>query len=235
MQDASFTVSKITQQEKQRHPLPPFITSRLQQEAYRKLSFSAKKTMRIAQGLYEGVELGDLGTVGLITYMRTDSPRISSEAIHDVRDWIKNRFDGSYLPAKPNVYKSRKSAQEAHEAIRPTSMELEPEKIQSYLDKDHRALYKLIWDRFVASQMASAVFLQTTMEIQAGEGLFSAAGTVPLFMGFMALYVEGEDNQENGDTESKLPALTEGEILELLGLTPGNILPCLPIGSQKPP
>jgi DNA topoisomerase-1 len=220
VQGASFTVSKITQQEKNRHPLPPFITSRLQQEAYRKLSFPAKKTMRIAQDLYEGMELGDLGTVGLITYMRTDSPRISSEAIHNVRDWIKNRFGDSYLPAKPNIYKSRKGAQDAHEAIRPTSMELEPEKIQSHLDKDHRALYKLIWDRFVASQMASALFLQTTIEIEAGEGIFNAAGSVPLFMGFMALYVEGEDNHENGDGESKLPALKEGEILELLGLTP---------------
>jgi DNA topoisomerase-1 len=220
VQGASFTVSKITQQEKRRHPLPPFITSRLQQDAFRKLSFSAKKTMRIAQDLYEGMELGDLGTVGLITYMRTDSPRIASEAIHHVRDWIKDRFGGAYLPAKPNVYKGRKSAQDAHEAIRPTTMELEPEKIQSYLDKDHRALYKLIWDRFVASQMSSAVFLQTTVEIQAGEGLFSAVGTVPVFAGFMALYVEGEDNPENGDTESKLPVLTEGEILALLGLIP---------------
>jgi DNA topoisomerase-1 len=220
VQGASFTVSKITQQEKNRHPLPPFITSRLQQEAYRKLSFPAKKTMRIAQDLYEGMELGELGTVGLITYMRTDSPRISSEAIYNVRGWIKNRFGDSYLPAKPNIYKSRKGAQDAHEAIRPTSMELEPEKIQSYLDKDHRALYKLIWDRFVASQMASAVFLQTTIEIQAGEGIFNATGSVPLFMGFMALYVEGEDNHENGDGEGRLPALREGEILELLGLTP---------------
>jgi DNA topoisomerase-1 len=221
LESASYTVSKIAQQEKQRHPLPPFITSRLQQDASRKLSYSAQRTMRIAQKLYEGVELGQTGMVGLITYMRTDSPRVSSEAIQGVRDWIKDRFGESYLPSKPNVYKSRKGAQEAHEAIRPTSMDLEPEKIKDFLEKDQWALYKLIWDRFVASQMASAMFLQTTVEIQADEALFTAVGTVPVFQGFMALYVEGEDPQgENGEKEGVLPALSEGELLELLGLTP---------------
>ncbi len=229
-----YAVSRIVQQEKQRHPLPPFITSRLQQEAYRKLSFSAQKTMRIAQGLYEGVELGSIGTVGVITYMRTDSTRVASEAVHQVRSWIKGRFGEPYLPAKPNVYKSRKGAQEAHEAIRPTSTDLEPDKIKEHLDKDQWALYKLIWDRFVASQMASAVFQQTTIEIKAGDAIFTAVGTVPTFQGFMALYVEGEDNSvpaarqglsadkqdENGDQAKKLPALSEGEVLELLGLTP---------------
>ncbi len=215
-----YTVSKVTQQEKQRHPLPPFITSRLQQDAYRKLSFPAQKTMWIAQRLYEGIDLGEMGTVGLITYMRTDSPRVSSEAVHQVRDWIKDRFGEPYLPSKPNVYKSRKGAQEAHEAIRPTSMDLNPENVKSYLDKDQRALYKLIWDRFVASQMASAVFLQTTAEIKADDAIFTAVGTVPIFQGFMALYVEGEDNHENGDQEKRLPALSEGEVLELLGLIP---------------
>ena len=215
-----YTVSKIVQQEKQRHPFPPFITSRLQQEAYRKLSFPAHKTMRIAQRLYEGVDLDQIGTVGLITYMRTDSPRVSSEAVHQVRTWIKDRFGEPYLPAKPNVYKSRKGAQEAHEAIRPTSMDLEPDKVKGHLDKDHWALYKLIWERFVASQMASAVFLQTTVEIKADDAIFTAVGTVPIFQGFMTLYVEGVDNHENGDQEKKLPALYEGEILELLGLSP---------------
>jgi len=215
-----YSVAKVTQQEKQRHPFAPFITSRLQQEAFRKLSFSAKKTMRFAQSLYEGVELGEIGQVGLITYMRTDSPRVSTEAIHQVRDWIKARYGESYLPSKPNVYKSRKGAQEAHEAIRPTSMDLDPDKVQAYLDKDQWALYKLIWDRFVASQMTSAVFLQTTAEIQAGEGLFTASGSVPLFQGFMTIYVEGVDNLENGEEDGKLPALSEGEVLDLLGLTP---------------
>ncbi len=216
-----YTVSRIVQQEKQRHPLPPFITSRLQQDANRKLFFPAQKTMRVAQKLYEGIDLGESGMVGLITYMRTDSPRVASEAVHGVREWIKNRFGESFLPAKPNVYKSRKGAQEAHEAIRPTSMDYDPDRIRGYLEKDQWALYKLIWDRFVASQMASATFLQTTVEIRADEALFTAVGTVPTFQGFMALYVEGEDSKgENGEEEGILPALSEGEILELLGLLP---------------
>jgi len=220
LETVPYSVSKITQQEKQRHPLPPFITSRLQQEAYRKLSFPAQKTMRIAQKLYEGVDLGEMGMVGLITYMRTDSVRVSTEAIQQVRGWIKDRFGDSYLPPKPNVYKSRRGAQDAHEAIRPTSIDLEPDQVKAYLDKDQGALYKLIWDRFVASQMPSAIFLQTTVEIKADDAIFSAVGTVPVFQGFMALYVEGEDNQENGNGEKKLPSLSEGEVLELLGLTP---------------
>jgi DNA topoisomerase-1 len=218
LESAPYSVSKVVQQEKQRHPLPPFITSRLQQDAYRKLSFPAKKTMWIAQKLYEGVDLGPLGTVGLITYMRTDSVRVSTEAIQQVRGWIKDRFGDSYLPPKPNVYKSRKGAQEAHEAIRPTSIDLEPDQVKASLDKDQWALYKLIWDRFVASQMPSADFLQTTVEIKANDGVFTAVGTVPVFQGFMALYVEGQDDQENGNGEKKLPSLTEGQVLELLGL-----------------
>ena len=220
LETVPYSVSKISQQEKQRHPFPPFITSRLQQDAYRKLSFSAQRTMRIAQKLYEGVDLGEMGMVGLITYMRTDSVRVSNEAIQQVRGWIKDRFGDPYLPHKPNVYKSRRGAQEAHEAIRPTSMDLEPDKVKAYLDKDQWGLYRLIWDRFVASQMPSATFLQTTAEIKADDAIFTAVGTVPVFQGFMALYVEGEDNQENGNGEKKLPPLSEGEVLELLGLTP---------------
>jgi DNA topoisomerase-1 len=220
LESVPYSVSKIVQQEKQRHPLPPFITSRLQQDAYRKLSFPAKKTMWIAQKLYEGVDLGPLGTVGLITYMRTDSVRVSTEAIQQVRGWIKGRFGDSYLPPKPNAYKSRRGAQEAHEAIRPTSIDLEPDKVKGSLEKDQWALYKLIWDRFVASQMPSANFLQTTVEIKADDGVFTAVGTVPVFQGFMALYVEGQDDQESGNGEKNLPSLTEGQVLELLGLTP---------------
>ncbi len=226
---ASYVVLKITRQEKRRHPLPPFITSRLQQDAFRKLSFSAKKTMRIAQRLYEGIDLGELGTVGLITYMRTDSPRVSSEAIQQVRSFIESRFGRDYVPAKPNSYRSRKGAQEAHEAIRPTSIDLEPEKLKGLLEKEDWALYKLIWDRFVASQMPPALFQQTNVEIKAGEGLFTAVGTIPIFQGFMMLYVEGEDNRLPGDKEEKeekedqertLPALSEGEALDLLSLIP---------------
>jgi len=220
LETVPYSVSRIAQQEKQRHPFPPFITSRLQQEAYRKLSFSAQKTMRIAQKLYEGLDLGEMGTIGLINYMRTDSVRVSTEALQQVRGWIKGRFGDAFLPLKPNVYKSRRGAQEAHEAIRPTSIDLEPEKVKAYLDKDQWALYKLIWDRFVASQMPSATFLQTTVEIKASDAIFTAVGTVPVFQGFTALYMEGEDNQENGNGEKKLPSLSEGEILELLGLMP---------------
>ena len=220
LESVPYSVLKIVQQEKQRHPFPPFITSRLQQEAYRKHSFPAKKTMWIAQKLYEGIDLGQLGMVGLITYMRTDSVRVSTEAIQQVRGWIKDRFGDSYLPPKPNVYKSRRGAQDAHEAIRPTSIDLEPDKVKAYLDKDQWALYKLIWDRFVASQMPSANFLQTTVEIKADDAMFTAVGTVPVFQGFMALYVEGEDNQENGNGEKKLPSLSQGEVLELLALKP---------------
>ena len=220
LETVPYSVSKIVQQEKQRHPLSPFITSRLQQEAYRKLSFSAQKTMRVAQKLYEGVDLAQLGIIGLITYMRTDSVRVSAEAIQQVRGWIKDRFGEASLPHKPNVYKSRRGAQEAHEAIRPTQIDLEPDRVKTYLDKDQWALYKLVWDRFVSSQMASAIFLQTTVEIKADDALFTVVGTVPVFEGFMALYVEGEDNHENGDQEKGMPALSEGESLDLLGLTP---------------
>jgi len=220
LEKVPYKVLNITQQEKKRHPYPPFITSRLQQEAYRKLSFPAQKTMWIAQKLYEGVDLGEIGTVGLITYMRTDSVRVSQEAIHQVRKWIKNRFGEEYLPQKPNIYKSKKGAQEAHEAIRPTSLDLDPEKVKPYLEKDHWELYKLIWDRFIASQMASAVFLQTTVEVKADDAIFNAVGTIPKFNGFMALYIESEDNTEDGEKESLIPPLSEGEILELLKLTP---------------
>lgn len=220
LEAVAYSVLKITQQEKRRHPLPPFITSRLQQEAFRKLSFPAQKTMRIAQKLYEGVDLGEMGTIGLITYMRTDSVRTSTEAIQQVRGWIKSRFGEAFVPLKPNVYKSRRGAQEAHEAIRPTSIEFEPDRVKAFLDKDQIALYQLIWDRFVASQMPPAVFLQTTAEIKADDAIFMATGSVPVFSGFMALYKEGEDNHENGDQENALPSLSEGETLELLGLTP---------------
>ncbi len=224
LETVPFVVSKIVEQEKKRHPLPPFITSRLQQEASRKLSFSPYKTMRVAQRLYEGVDLGEAGAVGLITYMRTDSPRISSEALHQVRGWIGQRYGESYLPAKPNVYKSRRGAQDAHEAIRPTSMDLEPEKIKPYLSADEYALYKLIWDRFVASQMAPAVFLQTSVEIKAAEATFTATGSVPVFQGFMAVYIESEDNGSSDEAsegaERRLPPLAEGEALDLLGLVP---------------
>src|SRR6185369_1625633 len=144
-----WTVTKIERKERRRHPTPPFITSRLQQEASRKLGYQPARTMRIAQRLYEGIELGDEGAVGLITYMRTDSTRISSEAITAVRQYIDGRFGKDYLPESPNFYKSKKDAQDAHEAIRPTAMEWDPESLARFLDRDELALYTLIWNRFV--------------------------------------------------------------------------------------
>lgn len=216
---ASYQVAGVVQKERQRKPLPPFITSTLQQEASRKLRFAAQRTMRLAQALYEGKELGPEGPVGLITYMRTDSTRVADVAVKQVREFIKERFGAEYLPAKPQVYKSRKTAQEAHEAIRPTDVFRTPETVAPYLDKDELKLYELIWKRFVASQMEPALLLVTTVDIAAGSYLFRASGSVVKFPGFTVLYEETPDTVEEGE-EGKLPPLTQGEILELLRLEP---------------
>lgn len=219
LEGQAYRVTKVERKEKKRHPNPPFITSTLQQEAYRKLRFPAKKTMRLAQQLYEGIDLGEEGPVGLITYMRTDSTRLSAEAVTAVREAIKQTFGPEYLPARPNVYKSRKSAQEAHEAIRPADLSLAPEKVKGFLSKDHFLLYDLIWKRFTASQMSSAVMDQTIVDIETGSYGFRATGSIMKFRGFMALYVEGQD--ENGEVgEVTLPKLAAGEALKLLSLTP---------------
>ena len=217
LEGAEFIVRKVGEKEVLRHPPPPFITSKLQQDASRRLRFSPKKTMRLAQDLYEGIELGDQGPVGLITYMRTDSPRISGEALREVRDFILNRYGDAYLPAKPNLYKSKKGAQEAHEAIRPTSMDHEPEKVRPHLTQDQGALYGLIWDRFLASQMTPAVFLRKSADIEARDAVFNVTGSVQKFPGFMT--VSGtEKDQDEGDENGKafVPPLKKGEILELL-------------------
>jgi DNA topoisomerase-1 len=217
----SFAVKQIERKERRKNPPPPYITSQIQQEAWRKLRFTAKKTMSIAQRLYEGIEIGQEGPVGLITYMRTDSVRIAPEALTAVRQFIQEKFGADYLPEKPNFYKSRKTAQEAHEAIRPASLKYEPERVKSFLTKDQLALYDLIWNRFVACQMNPAVYDQTTVDVEAGKYIFRATGSVPLFPGFMALYIEAAEENGNGEEkEGKLPELTEGEILKLLGLTP---------------
>jgi len=217
----SFVVQEIDRKERRKHPPPPYITSQLQQEAWRKLRFTAKRTMALAQRLYEGVELGQEGPVGLITYMRTDSVRISPEALQEVRQFILEKFGSDYLPEKPNLYKSRKSAQEAHECIRPTSMKYEPAAVKSFLNKDQFALYELIWNRFLACQMTPAVFDQTAVEIQAGKYLFRATGSILLFPGFMNLYIESTDETAGReDQEGKLPEMTVGEVLRLIGLTP---------------
>ena len=216
-----FLVKQIERKERRKNPSPPYITSQLQQEAWRKLRFTAKKTMSIAQRLYEGIEIGPEGPVGLITYMRTDSVRIAPEALEAVRQFIQEKFGPSYLPEKPNFYKSRKTAQEAHEAIRPTSMKYDPAAVKSFLSKDQFALYELIWNRFVACQMNPAVYDQTAVDIEAGKYTLHATGSVLLFPGFMALYIEATEENGNGeDKEGKLPELTEGEILKLLDLLP---------------
>ena len=217
----TFTVRKVERKEVRRSPVPPFITSRLQQEASRKLRFSPSRTMKIAQRLYEGVELGDQGAIGLITYMRTDSPRVSNEALDNVRGYINSRYGKDYLPDRPNFYRSGKSAQEAHEAIRPTAVERDPETMAPYLDRDALALYTLIFNRFVSSQMPPAVYDRTTVDIAVDGAVFRATGQVMKFDGFMRVYLEGEDEAASGDDETAtLPALNEGDVLKLLSFVP---------------
>jgi DNA topoisomerase-1 len=216
-ENAPFIVRKIERKEVRRSPAPPFITSRLQQEASRKLYLSPSRTMKIAQKLYEGVELGDQGAVGLITYMRTDSPRVSDDALASVRNYIEGRYGKDYVPGKPNFYRSAKSAQEAHEAIRPTAVERDPESIARYLGKDELALYTLIFNRFVSSQMSQAIYDRTSVDIEAQSAIFRATGQVMRFDGFMRVYLEGQDEAEE-DEASSLPAMTEGEHLSLVSL-----------------
>src|SRR5437667_5315312 len=220
---ADWTVTKVERKERRRHPTPPFITSRLQQEASRKLGFQPSRTMRVAQRLYEGVELGPEGSVGLITYMRTDSTRIAGEALAAARDYIQGRYGAPYLPESPQVYRSKKDAQDAHEAIRPTAMDYEPERVASYLDKDELALYTLIWNRFVASQMESAVYDATAVDIEAGTCRFRATGQILKFDGFIRVYTEGRDDEQRDpeeEGEGQLPPLAEGDRLRLLELVP---------------
>lgn len=231
LQSSKFSVAKVTAKERRRNPVPPFITSKLQQEGSRKLGFTAKRTMMVAQRLYEGIDLGKEGPVGLITYMRTDSTRIADEAITEVRQFIKERYGDEMLPDKPRTFKSKKGAQDAHEAIRPTSAFRDPDSISAYLDRDELKLYRLIWNRFVASQMPPAVFDETIAEIEAGRYTLRARGSVLKFSGFLAVYEEGKDDdasKKDGEREAsgkaegrtQLPPLTEGEILKLLGLKP---------------
>jgi DNA topoisomerase-1 len=225
LEGARYVVADVTTREKKRNPVPPFITSKLQQEASRKLRFSAKKTMQIAQRLYEGVELGSEGAVGLITYMRTDSTRVAESALAEVRDFIVRQYGEKYLPEKAIHYRSKKDAQDAHEAIRPTSAERPPDQVAPYLEKDELALYRLIWQRFVASQMMPAVFDQTTIDISAGEKYtFRATGSVIKFDGFLAVYEEGKDEKDEDDEEraAKLPKVEKGEELKLNSLTPNQ-------------
>ncbi|HSO75902.1 MAG TPA: type I DNA topoisomerase, partial [Blastocatellia bacterium] len=218
-----FVVTSVTTKEKKRNPVPPFITSKLQQEASRKLRFAVKKTMQLAQKLYEGIEIGEEGAVGLITYMRTDSTRVSDAALGEVRDFIGTQFGSEYLPEKAIFYKSKKGAQDAHEAIRPTSVLRTPDSVAGFLGKDELALYKLIWQRFVASQMMPALFDQTTIDINAGSRfLFRATGSVLRFSGFLAVYEESKDEKDEEDEEQthKLPLVEQDE-----RLTQNSVIP----------
>lgn len=218
--EQSFTVAEVKEKERLRHPSPPFITSSLQQEAARKLGFRASKTMSVAQQLYEGVELGKEGTVGLITYMRTDSTRISPVAQEEARSYVTEKYGADYIPAEPRQYtKKNSNAQDAHEAIRPTSILRDPETMKPYLSRDQFRLYKLIWDRFAASQMASAILDTMTVDFTCGPATFRASGSKIKFAGFMKVYVEGNDD---GTVEeyTLLPPLQVKEQLKPLEIDP---------------
>ncbi len=225
---ATFVVRSVESKEKKKNPVPPFITSKLQQDASRKLGFTVRKTMTLAQRLYEGMDLGDLGTVGLITYMRTDSTRIAPEAMEEVRDYIVKAHGPEFLPEEPRYFKTAKMTQGAHEAIRPTSMELTPDVVKKYVQKDEFLLYSLIWNRFVASQMKPAVFDVTTADIGAGPCLFRATGSTMKFPGYLAVYQDiaekskkdAPDAQDEDDANRALPPLAEGDRLKLTKLDP---------------
>ncbi|MBI4846855.1 MAG: type I DNA topoisomerase [Candidatus Omnitrophica bacterium] len=208
-----YIVSSVNKREKNRNPYPPFITSTLQQDAFNKLRFTTRKTMLIAQQLYEGIEIGEEGPIGLITYMRTDSVKIADSALEQIRKYINSVFGKEHVPEKPNVYKSKKSAQEAHEAIRPTSIERTPEQMQAFLDPDQHKLYELIWKRTLASQMKAAKYLINSLDITAGDYEFSASGSILLFDGFLKVYKEEEPEKENS-----VPEAVKGEYLDLMKL-----------------
>jgi len=209
-----FLVQKVTKKERRVNPPPPYITSTLQQDAFKKLGFTAEKTMRIAQTLYEGVDAGPFGRVGLITYMRTDSVRIADEAIGMARQFIEEKFGRNYLPENPRIYKNKESAQDAHEAIRPTDVKISPSSIKDYISKDECKLYEIIWRRFLACQMNPALYESVTAELICGNWTFKASGSRLLFDGFKKVY----DDKEEGEEEGVLPPLQEGEILKPLDI-----------------
>ena len=223
LQDADFYVLKIKKGTKKRSAPPPFITSTLQQEAYRKLGFSAKKTMMIAQQLYEGIEIKGEGAVGLITYIRTDSIRVSQQAQNEALEYIKTKYGQQYAPDKPNQFRSRRSAQDAHEAIRPTSILREPETIKTSLKRDQYRLYRLIYERFLASQMTPAQYETVTIDIAGNEYIFRANGSRKIFPGHTVIYLEGTDNDSDekySEKDIQLPELSEGEKVDLKQLIP---------------
>ena len=224
LKGANYTVAKVQRKTLSRQPVAPFITSTLQQEAWRKLRFTAKHTMALAQELYEGLPIGEEEPVGLITYMRTDSTHVAPKAIAEVREYIAEKYGPNFLPPSPRTFKKVKGAQEAHEAIRPTSIRREPAMLQPYLTPDQFKLYELIWKRMVASQMAAASQDMTTVEIEAKKDsrryLFRTTSSVITFPGFLILYSEGKDEEEREGEEQPLPELAQGDELDLLGLFP---------------
>jgi DNA topoisomerase-1 len=226
LETADWVVRSVDKKERRRNAAPPFTTSKLQQDSSRKLRFSVKRTMMIAQRLYEGVELGEEGLVGLITYMRTDSTRVAPEAIQEVREYVGKEYGPTYLPETPNTFKEKKDSQGAHEAIRPTSAMRHPDQIKQYLKEDEFKVYKLIWQRFVASQINPAVFDQTTVDIDAKNGnevfWFRVTGSVLKFDGFLRVYEESKEGKDEEDEElkHKLPALEAGQKLTLKELKP---------------
>ena len=226
LEKSDWVVRSVDKKERRRNAAPPFTTSKLQQDSSRKLRFSVKRTMMIAQRLYEGVELGEEGLVGLITYMRTDSTRVAPEAIQEVREYVGKEYGPTYLPETPNTFKEKKDSQGAHEAIRPTSAMRHPDQVKQYLKEDEFKVYKLIWQRFVASQINPAVFDQTTVDIDAKNGnevfWFRVTGSVLKFDGFLKVYEESKDGKDEEDEElkHKLPALEAGQKLTLKELKP---------------
>ena len=220
---ADYRVARVETKERLRNAPAPFITSTLQQEAARKLGFTASRTMRVAQDLYEGVELPGEGSVGLITYLRTDSTRVAPEAVEEARAYIRDNYGPQYLPEAPRAHRKSKAAQDAHEAIRPTKVLREPDSLKAYLSDEHYRLYRLIWQRFVASQMSPAVYDVETVDISAGRFTFRATGSVEKFDGFRRVYTEGRDEtpaEPEDEDRPPLPEMAEGELLELLKLLP---------------
>ncbi len=220
LEGADFVVTKVKNGTRKKSPVPPFITSTLQQEASRKLSFQSRRTMKVAQELYEGVDIDGVGATGLITYMRTDSLRVSSDAMREAADYISAKYGQNYLPSKPRYFKSRNNAQDGHEAIRPTSVALTPDKVKANLTSDQYKLYKLIWERFLASQMADSIQKTTQVDISADKYLFKASGYRVDFDGFTVLYVESKDEAEA--KASELPALEKDMPLKVKELTPNQ-------------
>ncbi len=222
LEKAEYRITNVLRKEKLRHSAPPFITSTLQQEASRRLNFTTRKTMQVAQQLYEGLDLGKEGSTGLITYIRTDSTRVSVTAQEEAKEYIGQAFGTEYLPQKPKQYAAKGKAQDAHEAIRPTSVSRTPERVKKYLTRDQLRLYTLIWSRFVASQMAPAIMDTTRVDIVAGRYTFRATGSIVKFMGFMQVYAASDEEKDPEESDKQFPELEKGELVDPIQKTPSQ-------------